>query len=186
MRLLALLLLCLFPLLPGCAQMGIQAPFANDPLTGGVNATQSLLLHVPLPPGLQRYPSHSNIPGGSGREGLETLRGYVDQSSCAMSLYNSLKSAGWQMRMYQRHGYRAIYIYQKNDVLAALVFHRQGMLTVLEIWAGTRLADNAGLSPGQQYEDDEPLKSIAPEEYGPASKAEPGAVETWGVREKVL
>jgi len=171
--------------LGGCAQLGIKQPFGNDPLTGGVDAGQSLLLQISLPPGLQRYPSHSSISGSSRKEGLETLRGYVDQSACAMNLYGRLKEAGWQLRMYQRFGYRTIYIYQKNNELAALVFHRQGMLTILEIWAGARLADNSALAPAQG-EDGEPLKSLPHEEYGPVTESPGarGAVEKWGVEER--
>lgn len=179
-----LALLCAL-ILSGCAQLGLKQPFDNDPLTGGVDAGQSLLLQVALPAGLQRYPSHSHISGSGRREGLETLRGYVDQGACAMNLYGKLKAAGWQLRMYQRFGYRAIYIYQKDNELAALVFHRQGMLTIIEIWAGARLADNAALAPVQE-QDDEPLKSLAPEEYGPVTESQgtPGAVERWGVEER--
>lgn len=181
MRVCRIVILCCALALGGCA--GFASPFGNDPLTGGVDAAQSLLLQVSLPPGLQRYPSHSSISGGARREGLETLRGYVDQSACAMNFYDKLKADGWQLRMYQRFGYRAIYIYQKNDMLAALVLRRQGMLTIIEIWTGARLADHA--APAREA-GDEPLKSIAPEEYGPADRNAHGKVEEWGVEEKEL
>lgn len=170
-------------LLSGCANLGIRQPFANDPLTGGVDAGESLLLHVQLPLGLQRYPSHSKIAEGSRPEGLETLRGYVEQNACTMSFYDRLKAAGWQLRMRQSFGYRAVYVYQKGNELAALAFHRQGMLTIIEIWTGPRLADNSVLAPGHAT-DDLPAKSLAPEEYGPISSGKyKGTEEKWGIEE---
>lgn len=178
--------LCLLAL-SGCASLGFNQPFSNDPLTGGVDAARSLLLQTSLPPGLQRYPTHSHISGGGRKEGLETLRGYVDQNACAMGFYNRLKLDGWQLRMHQRFGYRAIYIYQKNDVLAALVFHRQGLLTIIEIWTGARLADNYALQPAAPQADDS-LHSMQGEEYGAITESEgaKGTVEKWGVEEKDL
>lgn len=178
--------ICLFAL-TGCASLGFNQTFGNDPLTGGVDAGQSLLLQVSLPPGLQRYPAHSHIPGGARKEGLETLRGYVDQQNCAMSLYNRLKLADWQLRMYQSFGYRSIYIYQKNDILAALVFHRQGLLTVIEVWTGTRLADNYTLQATLQT-DNESLNSITGEEYDAVTESQgaKGTVEKWGIEERNL
>lgn len=181
------LILAFFCLLgvAGCASLGFNQPFSNDPLTGGVDAGQSLLLQTALPPGLQRYPAHSHISGGGRKEGLETLRGYVDQRNCAMSFYNRLKLDGWQLRMYQRFGYRSIYIYQKNDTIAALVFHRQGLLTIIEIWTGARLADNYALQQAQPQIDDS-LHSIHGEEYGAVTESEgaKGTVEKWGVEER--
>ena len=88
-------------LLSGCASMGLENPFASDPLTGGVDTTTSALLNVPLPAGLQRYPSHgySGTTSGGGRQGLEVLRGNVNAGACAMEIFSALKSHGWQLRL---------------------------------------------------------------------------------------
>lgn len=170
----ALLLFSVF--LHGCAS-GLVQPFGKDPVSGGVDTSQIVLLGVASPPGLQRYPSHSSIDNG---RGLETMRGYVDQTACAMNLYTNLRQAGWQLRMHQRLGQRAIYIYQKSDTIAALVFRSQGALTVLEIWTGQRLVDNAAADFGVS-KNTEGIRSIAPEQYGPA-----GEVETFGPAEREL
>lgn len=172
-------------MLSGCAWLGQNTSYRNDPLTGGVNAGASSLLHVALPAGMQAYPSHgySEIREG-GREGLETLRGNVDASSAAMTMFNNLKSAGWQLRMSARKSPRAIYLYQKQNEFAILSFHPQGLLTILEIWTGPRLADGANLlipslSPAEE------LPSIEGEEFGPIEEtrqapAPKGSIETWG------
>lgn len=165
-----------FSFLQGCAS-GLMQPFGKDPVTGGEDTGQSLLLGVSTPAGLQRYPSHSHVEGG---QGLETMRGYVDQLACSMNLYNSLRQAGWQLRMKQRYGQRAIYIYEKNNDLAALVFRSQATLTILEIWLGPKLVDNADINFGIP-QNSAGIKSIAPEKFGPV-----GEVETFGPVEKDL
>lgn len=173
--------------LGGCANMGLPQPFGNDPLTGGVDASQSLLLPIPIPLGLQRYPSHSGISGAGRKEGVETLRGYVDPAACATSFYNKLKQAGWQLRMYQRLGQRAVYVYQKDNEIACLVFKEQGALTIVEIWLGARLVDNAQLTFAQPYSASD-IKARAGEEYGPITESQgaPLVEERWGLEEKSL
>ena len=73
-------LLALLATLSGCATIGLENPFSNDPLTGGTDTTTSLLLGVPTPAGMQRYGSHGfqDFGPGGGRQGLEVLRGKVD------------------------------------------------------------------------------------------------------------
>ena len=45
-------LLALLATLSGCATIGLENPFSNDPLTGGTDTTTSLLLGVPTPVGM--------------------------------------------------------------------------------------------------------------------------------------
>lgn len=168
-------------LLSACVLPG-QSSYQNDPLTGGIDAKSSALLHIPLPPGLQYYPSHSKISGGARKEGLETLRGYVDQATCGANFYTKLRQTGWNLRMHEKSGSRAIYIYQKDTDLAALVFQAQGMLTIVQVWTGPRLADNAALYDRSLHDEETP-SSLPGETYGPAEK---DAVEIWGVEEKEL
>lgn len=184
-----ILLLSALPLalvMTGCSTLGIQQPYNRDPLTGGVNTSQSRLLGIALPVGLQIYPSHSRIADGSRAEGLETLRGHVDQSACAMSFYERMKGAGWRLRLYQRFGQRAVYVYDRGNEMAALVFHEQGLLTIVEIWAGPRLADNAAAPQGAMQGED--YKQMPAEEYGPVTESQgsPAKVEKWGVEEREL
>lgn len=123
----------------GCASMGVSNPFSNDPLTGGADVTSSQLLNVPLPSGMQRYASHGYMNYGADgeREGLETLRGNVDASRAAQSMFTALQSQGWQLRLSQRKGDRSLYVYDKGNSLAVLAFRRQTVLTILEIWVGS-------------------------------------------------
>lgn len=174
-------------LLGGCASLGVTSPFGNDPLTGGVDSSTINLLQIPVPPGLQYFPSHSHV-SGNPPEGVSTYRGNADQAAAAINLYNNLKQQGWNLRMYQRFGKRAIYIYEKQNRVAACVFYRQGMLTLLDVWSGTRLADNAPLTFRESVPVDEEWKSIAPEEYGPAesSSGQPATEERWGMQEREL
>lgn len=173
-----LLLLLLLPFLAGCAS-GLGQPFGKDPITGGEDASHIMLLSIPCPIGLQRYSSHSSAAVTSD-QGLETLRGYVDQQACASTLDGNLRRVGWQLVMQQRFGQRAIYIYQKKNQFTALVFRVQGALTILEVWLGNRLAANNTLNSDTDPAS-EPIKSVAPEHYGPASQ-----VETFGPSERSL
>lgn len=163
-----------------------QSLYTNDPLTGGVDSRQSALLHIPLPSGLQYYPSHSKLSGGARKEGLETFRGYMDEGQAASYIYKGLRNAGWQMRLRESAGGRSIYIYEKDGELAAITFQKQGMLTIVHIWAGPRLADNAQFSSSQP-ESGDGLMSLPGETYAPAeSQGQPGKVESWGVEERDL
>lgn len=168
----------------GCAAVGGN-PFSNDPLTGGVDAASSHLLGVPLPAGMQRYASHgyTNYGAAGNREGLETLRGNVDAAQAAQSMFTALQAQGWQLRLSLRKGDRSLYLYDKGNSVAVLVFRRQTVLTILEIWTGDRLSDGSALSlPGAA----ESHVELPGEEYPPASgEAEqsapaPGTTEQWG------
>ena len=187
-------------LLAGCASMGIENPFANDPLTGGVDTTTSALLNVPLPAGLQRYASHgySTTSPGGGREGLEVLRGNVNAGACALEIFSALKSHGWQLRLALHKADHMLEVYEKGTEMAVLTFRSQAVLTILEIWLGQRLPDGATLELPQE----DPGVSgggaeLAGEEYGPLDDAgessggsapapKPGTVEQWGVEERAL
>lgn len=173
----------------GCASMGVGNPFSNDPLTGGADVTSSQLLNVPLPSGMQRYASHGYMNYGADgeREGLETLRGNVDASQAAQSMFTVLQSQGWQLRLSQRKGDRSLYVYDKGNSLAVLAFRRQTVLTILEIWVGSRLPDGSALSlPGGSDSGAE----LSGEEYAPLGNESgqsaptpppvPGTTEQWG------
>lgn len=164
----------------GCSSLGIQTPFGNDPLTGGQDATTSLLLGVPIPAGMQRYPSHGYTSTGvdGQTQGLETYRGNVDSNYAATTMFNGLQSAGWHLRMQNRKGDRAVYVYQKGKSLADIVFHRQGILTIMEIWESARLEDGMSLL---RPDEENSTPSLAGEEYGPLDEPKPrGQSESWG------
>lgn len=158
----------------GCSYMGIQNPFANDPLTGGVDAASSSLLNVRLPAGFQRYPSHGYTANGQNgeKEGLETLRGNVDENYVIHAMFNTLKADGWQLRMALRKGSQAFYLYQKGNDYAAVVFRPQGLLTIMEIWRQGALPDGYEM-PYTRLPAPQPETSIAGEEYGPLNENEP-------------
>lgn len=142
-----LTLLSLLATLPGCASIGLENPFSNDPLTGGTDTATSLLLGVPTPAGMQRYGSHGfqDFGPGGGRQGLEVLRGQVDTGFAAQIMYSGLQGQGWQLRMALRKGARAVYVYDRGATMAVLTFESQTMLTVLSIWVADRLPDGAPL-----------------------------------------
>lgn len=171
-------------LISGCVVPG-QGLYVNDPLTGGVDSRSSALIHIPLPSGLQYYPSHSRISGGDRKEGLETFRGYVDPASCASSFYSNFRQAGWNLRLREQAGNRAAYVYQKGDEMAVLIFQAQGMLTIVQIWAGSRLADDAALDPGD-LRSGESWTSLPGESWPPAGSAQQGTEEKWGLEERDL
>lgn len=47
-----LVLLAVLATIQGCASIGLENPFSNDPLTGGTDASTSQLLGVPVPAGM--------------------------------------------------------------------------------------------------------------------------------------
>ena len=140
-------LLALLATLSGCATIGLENPFSNDPLTGGTDTTTSLLLGVPTPAGMQRYGSHGfqDFGPGGGRQGMEVLRGKVDTGFAAQIMYSGLQSQGWQLRLALRKGARAVYVYDRGSTMAVLSFDSQTLLTVLNIWVADRLPDGSPL-----------------------------------------
>ena len=142
-----LVLLAVLATIQGCASMGLENPFSNDPFTGGTDAPTSQLLGVAAPAGMQRYASHgfqSFGPGG-GRQGLEVLRGQVNTAFAAQIMYSGLQSQGWQLRLALRKGTRAVYVYDRGAAMAVLTFESQALLTIMNIWTGDRLPDGAPL-----------------------------------------
>lgn len=161
--------------------MGMENIFHNDPLTGGRNMGTSPLLGVTIPAGLQIFTTHGYRKGTT--EGLEIYRGNVNEQAAASALFNTLNNAGWQLRLSLSKGFKAIYLYQRDNDFAVLSFHKQGLLTVLEIWRGPRLAEGASLTFDSEpaIDESESYNSLAGEEYGPLEKGSKGsAEERWG------
>lgn len=183
-RLYLLLLPLFLSLATGCTFAGI-GPYANDPFTGGVNASISTLLNVPLPAGMQRYPSHGFTTSSTsgGKQGLETFRGRVEEEHLISTMFNSLKASGWNLRLSLHKGDRAISLYQKANEYAILSFRRQGLLVIMEIWLGASLPNGASLPEAHEYSSVQsaPETNIVGEEYGPLEQnSDNGAIERWG------
>ena len=167
--------------LSACA--GLESVYNRDPFTGGVNAGISQSLHCPLPAGMQYYPSHSYSEGESGS--LETYRGTMEPAAAALTMHNTLKNDGWQLRLSLRSSNRQLYIYSKGDRLAAILFRKQGVMTIMEIWTGTSLPDGAALAP-RPLPENEGMNSIEGEEYGSIEEIPARKEETWGGEERDL
>lgn len=187
MRSIMILVLMLACFLAGCVIPG-QNAYLNDPFTGGVDATRSKLLNIPLPSGLQYYPSHSHITGGGRKDGLEIWRGYIDEEAAASHIYATLKQAGWQIRMMEKAGSRSAYIYQHEKELCAIIFQKQGVLTIVQIWAGPRLehGTSLGMSGASKENGAAQDPSPGPDGLNISPDSEKGGVETWEVEEREL
>lgn len=128
----------------GCAQLGLDSPYSRDPLTGGEDTSTSQLLQVKLPAGMQRYSSHGRQEQGSaGTQGLEVLRGSGNMNQAIQFMYTVMSAKGWKLRLNSQVQDRAINVYWSTPRFAVLAFRKQGTMTILEIWVGTRLADGA-------------------------------------------
>lgn len=170
-------------LLAGCADFA----YNNDPLTGGIDSQSSSLAGIPMPAGWQFYPSHSYAEPGNAAQGLETWRSSMDPQAAAMSFFNTLSQGAWQLRLFLRKSDRILCLYQKDGEYLVLSFRKQGMLTILEIWAGTALPDGS-LPVTQSALPADPLPEIVGEEF-PAGTDPLPQVEEWGnsqVEEKIL
>lgn len=134
----------------GCAGMNIANPFAGGTpsvTNNGVEAAQSELLGVALPPGMRRFPSHgyrtSSVNGG---EGLEVLRGPQDGGALMHSLHTALNAQGWNVRSCWRRNDRILCVYDNQTRMAVIRISSQAMLSLLEIGTGTRLPDGSPLN----------------------------------------
>ena len=133
-------------LMAGCSSMEISNPFSNDPLTGGVDTGKSQLLGVSTPAGMQRFPTHGyQTSGAGGAQGLEIFRGDVDMGFVAQIMFTGLQGQGWHLRMAQRKGVRAVYVYERGSTVASLTVEREAVGTVLAIWVADRMPDGATL-----------------------------------------
>lgn len=195
-RLVILPLLLSLCILPACGGIRVKGPFANDPLTGGVDTASSRLLGISLPAGMQLYSSHGFMLSDSMTPtGLEVLRGEVDTDQAAQHMHTGLQSQGWHLRMNIRKGRRLTQVYDNGQELSVLHFRPQVAFTIMEIWRGTRLENGAGNAifteipfggtgdtgssdglvdiPGETFL---PLQDEPP----PAERPKPGHVESWG------
>ena len=133
-------------LMVGCSSLEISNPFSNDPLTGGVDTGKSQLLGVPTPAGMQRFPTHGyQTSGAGGAQGLEIFRGDADMGFVAQIMFTGLQGQGWHLRMAQRKGVRAVYVYERGSTIATLTVDREAVGTVLAIWVADRMPDGATL-----------------------------------------
>ena len=143
LRPLVILAACLlFAQVQGCSSMNISNPFSNDPLTGGVDTGTSQLLGVSTPAGMQRFPTHGYQ---NGTQGLEVFRGDVEMGFAAQTMFTGMQGQGWNLRMAQRKGNRAVYVYDKGSSMATLVVERETLGTLLTIWVSDRMPDGATL-----------------------------------------
>ncbi|MBQ4567984.1 MAG: hypothetical protein IJA79_07655 [Desulfovibrio sp.] len=182
-----LALLLLTAPLCGCGVLKLQGPFANDPLTGGLDTSTSQLLGISLPAGMQAYRSHGfTQPDASGPAGLEVLRGSCSMQEAAQALHNSLVPLGWQLRWHMGKGKRLVQIYDNGQEMVVLQYKPQGSMTILELWRGPRLADGAelpsslSLAPIAPPADDETfmedsLPELPGESYPPLTDATDGS-----------
>jgi len=131
-------------LMAGCTSMEISNPFSNDPLTGGVDTGKSQLLGVSTPAGMQKFPTHGyQTSGAGGAQGLEIFRGDADMGFVAQIMFTGLQGQGWHLRMAQRKGTRAVYVYERGSTVATLTVEREAVGTVLAIWVADRMPDGA-------------------------------------------
>lgn len=175
MHIFNIIILSLLTLFAGCSTF--QNPFTRDPFTGGKNVSRSSLLDITLPPGFQLYPSHSKVVIPE-VEGMETYRGYTGESEAAYSVFESLKASGWQLRLSLRTDGRAVYLYQNDSSSVILVFRKQGMLTIMEIWKGNKLPDNSVIEQMTQHNLPSVESGMFGEEFGPED--ETTSVYEWG------
>ncbi len=166
----------------GCADMGLSNPFANGApaiTNNGVEVAQSDLLGIVLPSGMRRFPSHgyrlSNLNGG---EGLEVLRGNIGGGALMNSLHTALSAQGWNVRSCWRKDDRILSVYESASRVAVIRISAQAMLSVLEIWAGTRLPDGSPLNIPFSVPSN---RGSAPAPGSDAGGFEPeGAPQDWG------
>lgn len=166
----------------GCADMGISNPFAGGApsiTNNGVEVAQSDLLGVVLPSGMRRFPTHGyRTSGVNGGEGLEVLRGSVGGGALMSSLHTGLSAQGWNVRSCWRKDDRIMCVYENPTRMAVIRISSQAMLSLLEIWAGTRLPDGRPLNiPAEP-----PASRGVPAASAPDSGGfEPeGAAQDWG------
>ncbi|MBQ1844802.1 MAG: hypothetical protein II132_02495 [Desulfovibrio sp.] len=136
---LSLLLASMLLLPAGCAFFD---PLTGRSAAGGAPAVQSVLLGIPLPAGMEYYPSHSAV---SGDEGVEVLRGSAAPATCAMAVAQAMLDQGWRVRLSKTAGARAWYLFERDASFAVVHVRIQtppGM-TLVEIAKGRALPDGA-------------------------------------------
>ena len=174
-RLFVTLSLCaLLALTGGCASLGIDNPFGP-----GENTRQSQLLGVSFPAGMALSSDHSRVSGG---EGVEVAFGQVTSAAAAQGLFNSLQSAGWQLRLQQSRASKGVYVYENGERMAVVVVESQAVQTVVTICAGNRLPTAACSVCRAAAAPRAARAAAARTAFGtPAADAPPvGTSESWG------
>ncbi len=114
------LLLALMLLLSSCT--GYVNPITGTTLSGGVPATQSRLLNVRLPSGMECIPDHCKIDGS---DGLEIVRGDASPALCAQVITTGMQDQGWTLRLATAANLRACYVYDNGSRTAAITIEPQ-------------------------------------------------------------
>lgn len=124
-RLLVTLLVVVSAALAGCG--GYINPLTGSSLSGGMPTTQSKLLGIRVPSGMDFYPEHSRL---NGSEGMEILRGDASPALCASTVINGMQEQGWTARMGFATETRACYAYEKGGQLAVITIYPQSPTTM--------------------------------------------------------
>ena len=105
-----------------CSCTGYVNPITGTTLSGGVPATQSRLLNVRLPSGMECIPDHSKIDGS---DGLEIVRGDASPALCAQVITTGMQDQGWRLRLATAASLRACYAYENGGRTAVITIEPQ-------------------------------------------------------------
>ncbi len=105
-----------------CSCTGYVNPITGNTLSGGVPATQSRLLSVRLPSGMECIPDHSKIDGS---DGLEIVRGDASPALCAQVITTGMQDQGWRLRLATAANMRACYAYENGSRTAVITIEPQ-------------------------------------------------------------
>lgn len=114
------LLLALMMLCSSCT--GYVNPLTGTTLSGGVPATQSRLLNVRLPSGMECIPDHCKIDGS---DGLEIVRGDASPALCAQVITTGMQDQGWRLCLATAASLRACYVYDNGARTAVITIEPQ-------------------------------------------------------------
>lgn len=137
----AVLCLLLALVLQGCADLGIDNPFASG--SSDVNEVYyDQFTDIPIPRDLtvDRSRSLVSVTQDGAKVGLVTSQGRVEMLSLTSAMIHNMSGQGWALRS-STTGPRMMQVYEKDNRFAVLYYYEQAMSMAMEIWVGTRLPD---------------------------------------------
>lgn len=148
---LSMLLIAAVSPLSGCADMGLEIPAIDIPIsnpfattTDVSNVYLSQFPDVPVPSSMKSIPLNTLVTTSldGSKVGLESFAGRVDAASLVSAMSQNLNHQGWSLRG-SVSGKKNVQLFEKDQRFVIIIVNERAMNSEMEVWMLTRLDGGA-------------------------------------------
>ncbi len=137
-RLLVIITICLFGILPGCASVAGFVPFAKDESP----AARQPFNNIEIPSGMSPVAGGYSTAGPDGQtNGLACYEGYIQPANLQYDLDVSMRGQGWKAVSGAGTPKHLLAVYTREKLYAVLNIRALAAGTALDVWVGSALKD---------------------------------------------